>query len=770
MIKSDFSTRPLVKAVLPFLGGLVWGWQDYDKLPAGLFWFLSLVVIGFILAKIRINKLVYQSGIYILILLGGFLFGQVNQINYYESRLIKAAGQYSDLRFSAIISEVLRSDDMSSFAKADLEWCRIGENNYQEPGRVWLQLEGGSNPEYGQRIIGVGKLEPVSPPRNPGDFDFRKYSRRLGVSGVLKCSADEWKSAGFGGSIFSKRLIIPIRESIGHRIDEYIGGEEGEIVKAMVLGVRGGLNDEVKMELRYSGLWHLLSLSGLHLGIVAGLLAMIAALCNLPIRYRGLFIIAAIWIFTLIAETRTPLIRAALIISFLIGAKYFGRYFDRWNLLAFSSLIIVIISPAELFSAGFQLSYCAVIFILAGVESFGARVRKSKPVKRNLILRWLLLAAGASFLAALGTAPVLAFHFGGIPLMPIIGSVAAIPLVTVILGLFPVFYLGSLISGLWGQVLGNSIWALVNVFEKLLELFGNENLYLHTPDFRLWYVVPAMLPILLLILRKKSFVWVSLVSLNLLIWGSALDSKLGKCYFLDVGQGNAAFVDIAGGDKLLIDAGPASRSFNAGRDLIADFLRWRGVKEIDYLILTHDDKDHTGGAEYLCDNFSIKRIVVNPVFPAFRDEAEKVICEAGDWIKLRGGILLFFNPADFNGDDNETSLVVKYAGHGRSILFTGDIPAAVERTLGRYGSLIEAEVMAAVHHGSRYSNSGNFLSQVSPEWAVISCGRNNLYGHPAAETLIRFVEADARIHRTDTMGAGVFEISNEGIEKIKWRD
>ena len=758
-----------MKAVLPFLCGLALGWQYYSRLPAGLILFLALVMIVFLLTKAGTKGFVHQTGIYTLILLAGYLFGHADQVNYYQKPLFTAAEQYPDLRFSAVISDVIRSDDKSSFAHADLEWCRIEDKTYRNPGKVWLKLDGPSPVTCGRRIIGAGKLEPLPPPRNPGDFDFRTYSRRIGISALLKCPENDWRSSGFGGSQTYKRIILPVRNSIAGKIDEHIGGEEGEIVKAMVLGTRAGLTGEVKLNLRYSGLWHLLSLSGLHLGIVAGLLALTASLLNLPVRYRGLFIIAAVWTFTLIAETRTPLIRAALIITLLIGAKYLSRYFDRWNLLAFSALIIVIFRPAELFSAGFQLSYLAVIFILAGFESFGQIAVKSKPVKRNLILRWLLSAFIASFLATLGTAPLLAYHFGGLPLMSIIGSVAGIPLITVILGLFPVLYFGSLISGLWGGIMGNSIWALANLFEKLLSLCGNQAYYLHTPDFHFWYLIPVLLPALLLILKKRSCIWVSLISLNLLIWGMALDSKTVKCYFLDVGQGSAALLDVEDGDKILIDAGPAFKDFNAGRDVIADFLCWRGIKEIDYLILSHDDQDHTGGAPYLLDNYKINNVVVNSVFPAIRTNSATTICSAGDWFQLQGGLLTFFNPAISEGDDNESSLVVKYSGYDKSILFTGDIPAAVEKSLAGFGSLIESDLMTAAHHGSKYSNSAAFIHQVSPRWAVISCGKNNHYGHPPAETLIRFGDANTKIHRTDTMGAGVFEISKDGIKKINWR-
>ena len=770
MIKADISSRPLVKAVLPFLCGTALGWDFFDKSPLGLVLFLTLVLLLFAILQVRQRGLTGQTGTYLLIFAAGFLFGQIKMSGYRNNLVYLAAEKEQDTQFIAVILDEPRSANDSYYGKAEIEWCRLDDKYYRNIAVVWLKLEGRGDFGYGRKIIGTGKLQPILPPRNPDDYDFRKYSRQEGISGTLNCRQNEWKIAGFGGNIIIRNLIIPIRRSLQNTIDSYIGGDEGEIIKAMVLGIRGGLPDDIKIQLRYSGLWHLLSLSGLHVGILAGILSLAAGMIALPIQYRGAFILAAIWIFTLVAETRTPLIRASMIITLLIAGKYLGRYFDRWNLLALSALIIVLINPAELFSIGFQLSYTAVIFIIAGFESFGEYFRGLTILKRNYWLKYIFYLLGASLLATLGTAPLLACYFGGIPLLSILTSIVCIPLVTVIIGLFPLFYTLAFISTALGQILGNAIWTLLQVFELILHNFGSPDFYLHTPDFKLWYLIPAMFPLLLLVLKRRSFLWVGLLSLNLLAWGSLLNPIGVKCWFLDVGQGNAAFLDIDGGDKILIDAGPSFLDYNAGEKIISSFLRWRGVDTIEYMILTHDDKDHTGGAKYLCDNFQVDSIIVNPGFPTDFGNIPLTIRGAGDWMKIRGGLILFFNPAGPSKDGNDSSLVMKIKYEDGSILFTGDISTRVEHSLCSFGDLLEADVMTASHHGSRHSNSENFIRLVNPEWGVISCGRNNIYGHPAMETLISFSNRGVNIHRTDIMSAAVFKSSKGVSRKINWRD
>ena len=138
-------------------------------------------------------------------------------------------------------------------------------------------------------------------------------------------------------------------------------------------------------------------------------------------------------------------------------------------------------------------------------------------------------------------------------------------------------------------------------------------------------------------------------------------------------------------------------------------------------------------------------------------------------MKKSGLLLTFFNPTNSMDDDNDESLVFEVNYKNRSILFPGDISRRKEYELLLFGELLKSDILQVPHHGSRYSSSLEFLNAVDPEYAVISCGKDNFYGHPAIETLIRLSETGSQIERTDQSGAVIFELSENKIRKINWR-
>jgi competence protein ComEC len=257
--------------------------------------------------------------------------------------------------------------------------------------------------------------------------------------------------------------------------------------------------------------------------------------------------------------------------------------------------------------------------------------------------------------------------------------------------------------------------------------------------------------------------------MNVFVWKSLFASPTLKLTVLDVGQGNCALIEFPSGDNILVDAGPKNLYFDAGQSIVVPFLKDRGIKNLKRLILSHADDDHSGGAEYLVDNLSVREIYVGYSCPTLEYSKMK-LRRAGDWEKFQGALFLYFNPLDSSNDDNDNSLCFTLWYEDKCLLFTGDIGFGVEKDLLRYKNLLDCDVLFVSHHGSKSATSEEFLKATSPEWAVISCGRNNIYRHPAPETLDRLSKFCVKVHRTDLEGAGYFIISQSGIEKIIWRE
>jgi competence protein ComEC len=244
--------------------------------------------------------------------------------------------------------------------------------------------------------------------------------------------------------------------------------------------------------------------------------------------------------------------------------------------------------------------------------------------------------------------------------------------------------------------------------------------------------------------------------------------------YLDVGQGDSAVVELPDRKTIVIDTGRTGRE-------TASFLKYKGKKVIDALILSHVHPDHTGGLNYLMKEFRVKelwdngRLILPENIVSSVKETHRIL-QRGDAVEGKGYNILAFHPYpefySMYGNEyveaNNDSLVIKIKGRKKSFLFTGDVEEEAEEDLSSFGRLLQSDVVKAPHHGGKTSAFRPFLQLVSPEAAVISCGRDNAFGHPHAETL----EAlhSARILRTDTSGAVNIKESMNGLAIKTFKD
>ncbi len=292
---------------------------------------------------------------------------------------------------------------------------------------------------------------------------------------------------------------------------------------------------------------------------------------------------------------------------------------------------------------------------------------------------------------------------------------------------------------------------------------------------------------------------VSLVRRDALIWLVPLaimacilflpERQVCRIDFLDVGQGDGIFLTDGAGTRVMIDGGSSSES-SVGEYEIEPFLKVHGIRKIDAWILTHGDSDHYSGLlEMLGDGYCVDYLVLAEAMPhddtwaelveaAGSNDTEVVYVAAGDAIAVAGGSMTCLYPSAEDGageadstategaeDANEFSQVWRFEKDGLSVLFTGDIRAEQEQLLLQRGVLSDITVLKVAHHGSKYSSDAEFLAAASPEYAVISCSANNIYGHPAPETLERLDEAGCVISRTTQSGQITF-YEKRGVWKL----
>jgi competence protein ComEC len=507
--------------------------------------------------------------------------------------------------------------------------------------------------------------------------------------------------------------------------------------------------------------------------------------------------------YTLLAGAQVATVRSLVMILVYLAAVWFQRADDPLNALAVAALLIVLWDPQAVFSISFQLSYIAVLaMVLLGEKGMLRRengdgpIRNSEPDSSRLVRLGTKLRAYAGMTVAAGAAtlPLTAYYFNQIGWVGFLSNLIVVPLVgMVIVPLGLACSVGAILFESVGLPLAGLNDALTRGLFSMIEWFARfPAAELHVPAPPVPVLIALYLACLLLFTLRGKRVWRwGAIGLCLLImtvwiarvWASHPDGRL-RVTFLDVGQGDAAWIEMPDGKTMLIDGGGVYGNFDLGRLAIAPYLWNTGRRRIDYLVASHPQLDHMGGLSYIAKKFRVGELWTNGMekdadfYRQFREIVsaraipEERITRVDRPLDLGGARILLFHPTpgtDFksvpsrSASDNNRSLVIRI-GYGReAVLFTGDIERPAERDLLGWGNRLNATILKVPHHGSRTSIDPDFLSRVGPAVAVISVGENNPYRHPSPETLAAYALLGAQIYRTDRDGAVVFE--TDGIRR-----
>lgn len=572
-----------------------------------------------------------------------------------------------------------------------------------------------------------------------------------------------------------------LRERVAGRISE-LYGPRASLVDALVLGRRDHLDPELRRAFADSGIAHLLAISGLHVGILAAWVELIATLLAGSRRGRWAGALAT-WGYVSVLGFPSPATRAAAFLSIRALALERQRHPPSSAVLALAALVVLVLEPGAATDVGAWLSFAAV-----WGTSYGASLaQRSAP--------WGGRALAVSTGATLATAPITAYAFGAVAPVGVLTNLVAVPLSGVAVpGIFASLLLGETVAGGAGLALA--------VIEWTADLAASlpAGCLRGTPGFE--FALPWLVALLLAlwVLRERGRwprVHRRVLAIGaLLAWSWVAVGRLPalgrrrqlEIHFIDVGQGDAIAVRTPQRRWLLIDAGPRTRYEDAGRRVVLPFLRRQGVRKLDLLVISHGDADHLGGAPALLGALE-PALVLEPGQPlasrlyleylALADRVGSVwrAARAGDTVRLDGVILAVLHPDTswlrYSLAANENSLVLRLSFGELDVLFTGDIGAAVEEELA--GRLSRTEVLKVAHHGSRYSSSAAWLRAVAPDVGVISVG-NNRYGHPAPEVLRRLQGMGVEVFRTDQGGTVTirsdgryFEVVQDGSGDLRRR-
>jgi competence protein ComEC len=721
----------------------------------------------------------------------------------------------------ALVTGVLRGDAMPTDAgvgiSLDVETIESGGALHPVRGGVAATVIGALVLDRidawraGRRVRTPIQLRRPSRYLDPGVPDFERAAARRGTTLVGTVKSGALVEVLAHGSAVDEAMAATrmfARGAIARAVG-YWSARSQAIVAAIVIGDRVGLDQDVQRQLQEAGTYHVIAISGGNIAILAGLMLGAFRLAGLFGRTAAIAAITTLIGYADFVGGGASVDRATLMAVVYFGGRAIDQRSPPLNTLAFVAALLVAADPVSVVDPAFILTFGATLAILVVMPLVPRAISNSAESTRVRFAG--LISAGLAMFAASAAAEAVLFPVGAlvfsrvtfaglglnflaIPLMGVaqIAGMAVVPLALVSDRL-------ALVAGWVGHVGAAGLVqsaSLVHLAPQLAYRVappGWQWVALYYIGLITWFVLwtrkreraGSAERRLARALRLGAAVTAVIASFWILgePWAIPAARGDGRLHvtFIDVGQGDAAFVRLPAGATMLVDAGglTSSSSFDVGDRVVAPVMRQAGVRRLDYLVLTHGDPDHVGGASAVLREFHPREvwegIPVPPFEPlqALHQEARELgvtwtTVKAGDSFFVDGVEVVVRHPPSPDWERqkvrNDDSIVVDLRWRDASFLLTGDIGKAVERLIERDIPPSPLLLVKVPHHGSLTSSTVDFIRAVSPRIAVVSVGRANHFGHPAPEVLQRYADAGAEIFRTDRDGAVIVDTDGESVE------
>ena len=670
------------------------------------------------------------------------------------------------------------------------------------PGSKGVLPEGWNDVRQNDRISFSGKLEQPQLPGTEGEFNYPLYNAVRGLSGTITTK---------GKVMLLTKGVPDIPWRIRHKVGTVLASNwpaQAGVLEGILFGDSSHISAETLEMYRATGVLHIFAASGANVAFVMALAW--ALFFFLPSRWRILGVLLAILLYAALCQGNPPVLRATILGAAVLGGRLLGPgkiSSLRWLVLA--ALFMYIYNPLYLRDISFLLSFAAtwgIIVLTPRLENLRAIACLPQVLKS---------AVAVTLGAQLAALPILIAVFHQLSLIGLVtnvfilfvfGAVLQLGLIACLLIWIPVLHLIFFQGAFW----------LLQVTDVVLGLAASFPLaYFWVLKPKIWFWVIWYGTIAILLLGKEKVLFILKVQLRKLYRiGKMLNKRYTKkkgiglltvfvlsaalflfvfsgskhelvVTFLDVGQGDCILIH-TNNEKLMIDTGPRSDSFDAGARIIVPYLMEKRISSLDMLLLTHEDLDHAGGAGYLLANIPVKVVAIpevraeaelaiwrHSIPPAILYSKEKLIgLQAGDYLDFASGLKVkVLAPVDASKENvsNTHSLVLLLDYLGYRILLTGDMDKEEMQELMDRGESWDADFLKVPHHGSKGSFDAQWFDSMAPRAVFITVGPNR-FGHPAQEVLSYWQERGGPIYRTDTQGTIRLIIDKRGYSVITGRN
>jgi competence protein ComEC len=636
--------------------------------------------------------------------------------------------------------------------------------------------------------------------RATGYVSGASSARRLpGVAGGVGVTIDRWRFA------------------LRARVDAALpGAPHRGIVTALAVGAQDAVSADDWLLMRRTGTSHLVAISGLHIGFVAGLFAAIAGWCwrhscfvgrlaarDWPLSVPAQTVAAGAGVvfaalYAALAGFNVPAQRALWMLAVVSAAFVGGRSVAPSLVLAWAMGLVLLADPWAVVAAGFWLSFCAVAAILFAMSgSPRMRNRCATPDDDPDTTRWARMLAGmrlrlgqarerlrnaarVQYAVTIALAPLTVFWFSQIPLIGPFANAFAIPWVS--LFVTPAVLAGVALPAPFDALAFRAAHALLDALVLALNaVSGPAWTVWRLPRPSGWTLLFAAVGVAWCLMPRG---WPLRLAAPLAWLPLVMPPPAGpaagtfRLTALDVGQGSSVLIETAR-HTLLFDTGPGPESTHAGERIVVPYLQANGVQTLDALVISHGDSDHAGGASAVLDAIGVRQMVAG-LPPANRlwgraraAAAETLRCAAGQRWQWDGVefAMLWPDPGPLPAKSNAQSCVLRVRAAAMSALLTGDIDAPSERVLvARAPEALSAQVLVVPHHGSKSSSTEPWLDSIDPLVALFQVGYRNRFHHPHPSVWARYEARGIELARTDRDGAVRVEPLGAALTLERYRD
>ncbi len=781
----------MVKFALGFVFG-AWLLQQQAVLPS-LYWIAALIPVFLLVVKFRSFSLQYAdflqkiSMIFFASLLGFFWAASFATMRLseelpkdWQQKSLTIVGVIATLpevtergeRFRFDVEKILTKDETRTLKIPP----HISLNFYRDIKSPRTENAPSLNNYFhaGERWQFTVKLKRPHSTYNPHGYDFEAWAlaENMRATGSISAKSGYKKLNNFVWR--PSYLVEHFRENIGNHISQTLSNKPyAGVIRALVVGDDSQISTADWNVYLRTGVNHLMSISGLHITMLAGLAYALAAfiwrrfpglVMRLPTRKAATIVgLIVALLYALLAGMSVPTQRTLYMLITFAAALLFGRNLAISRALAMALIVVVLLDSWAVIAPGFWLSFGAVALI-AYVS-----------VGRLAAQHWLAEALNTQWAITLGLLPMLIFMFGQTSIVSPLANAFAIPLISLIV--VPLAIAGSLLHV--DFLLNLSHWVLQICMQGLTFLSGLPTWQQAAPP--MWAMLVAMLGMLWMLLpRGFPQRWLGLFLLLplFIVQTPKIADGAMQVAVLDVGQGLAVVIKTAN-HTLLYDAGPSySAQSDAGSRIVVPYLRGEGIKKLDGFIVGHNDIDHSGGAASVLAQVPVTWLASSYELPAeIHLPAKQLKCFAGQHWRWDGVQFAVLHPsiesyANPEIKDNDRSCVVKVTSQFGSILLTGDIEKDAELALLHTNKdVLTSDVIIAPHHGSKTSSTVDFVQAVGAKQAIFTVGYLNRFKHPKPMIEKRFEESGALIYRSDYRGA--LKLSFNAAQRVQiesWRE